>query len=216
VEVPVPAPEGARPQIFDTGQVSAGAGLKEYLGYVEQAALRFFLRELTTAPDASGAAKVVEVLAGKSPLLAHVAGNMEECQWAVLEFAERRWTGTAAPQAAVTWPRDFDLRTAAEKVLDVLGVFKEAGVAPPAGLGAKLLRAAVDGAGLLAGGGGADLDAAEEDLRRQLGAAVTSAEANARRTAAAAEADERFRAALDAVGQPPGGDGAPTSPPEVP
>lgn len=180
VEVPVPArADGTgNVEVYDTGQITVGSALQAYRADIEERVARFFVRELATSPDASGAAKVLEVVAGKSPMLAHLATNVEEWLWTVLRFAEQRWTGVAEPSATVTMPRDFDLRNTVEKLNALLGVFTEAKVSVPPSL-APLFGAAVESTGLVTEGGEVDTDAVVAEVQDALGAPREAARAAA-------------------------------------
>lgn len=195
VEVPVPArADGGEVKVYDTGEVTVGSAMAAYQEGIERKVKQFFLREITQSPDASGTARMVGELQGKSPLLAHVAGNMEEAMWTALRFVEARWTG-ADPTASATFPRDFDLRNVVEKLDGLVGVFKGAGLAIPPSA-APLFGAAVESTGLVSEGGEVDMDALVAEVATALGK-------TAAQNAAALDADAFFASAGDgAAGTP--------------
>jgi len=129
--IPVPPPAGGgKVDVFDTGEITASGAIMSALDRTLELITRFIMRELMTAPDASGAAKQMEMLSGKSPRLAHMARNLEEAQREAIRFLEMRW-GNANPTGTVDWPKSFDLRTVIEKIRDVLGAIAEAGASSP-------------------------------------------------------------------------------------
>lgn len=174
VDLPVPGDEGASVSIYDTGDTTASEGLLRVLDRIIHDAMRFIIRELTTSPDASGVAKILEVLEGKSPRLAHIAGNIEEAQTIALRYLEQRWTGTSTPESAVTWPRTFDLRTVVEKVIEMFGLLREAGAHSPT-LGASLVNTAVKSSGFVTEGSDLDMETVYSEI---LGSLETQAQSS--------------------------------------
>lgn len=167
VDVPVPGEEGSHVTIHDTGSVMAGEGILAFMDRDVADAMRFLVRELTTSPDASGRAKLVEVLAGKSPRLAHMASNIEEAQNIALRFIEMRWTGAAQPKASVKWPRTFDLRTLIEKVFEMFSLMREAGAHSPT-LGASLIDTAIKSSGFSTEAGDLDMEQVLSEITASL------------------------------------------------
>jgi hypothetical protein len=144
--VPIPSEPGTKPEVFDTGSVSASGAIVAAMNTTLDLIERYVVRELSTSPDASGRAREVELIAGNSPRLAHMAGNMEEAQRATLRFLEQRF-GTGSPSASVTWPREFDLRTTAQKVRDAIDAMRASSATSPT-LSADLVMQAVRAAGI--------------------------------------------------------------------
>ena len=167
VDLPVPGEAGSHVTIHDTGAVTASEALLTIMDRVVSDAMRFIIRELTTSPDASGVAKILEVLEGKSPRLAHIAGNLEEAQNIALRYLEMRWMGTSQPQASVTWPRTFVLRTVVEKVFEMFSLMREAGAHSPT-LGASLIDTAIKSSGFSTEGGDLDMEQVLSEITASL------------------------------------------------
>lgn len=170
--IPVPQPAGGGTvTVYDTGEISASGAIMSALDRTLDLITRFIMRELMTAPDASGAAKQMEMLSGKSPRLAHMARNLEEAQREVIRFLEMRW-GNPSPTGTVDWPKSFDLRTVIEKIRDVLGAIAEAGASSPT-LATNLIERILQDSGMTpVGEDDADTERLWADTREEIRASV--------------------------------------------
>lgn len=125
----------------------ASPAIKNSLEWLLKLATQLIIRELTTSPDASGAARQLEFLQGNTPRLSNIAGNLEECMTTMHRFLEMRW-GYSEPESSVTWTRHFDLRTTLEKIRGVLDIMSLAAAKSPT-LISRLILQAVRSEGLL-------------------------------------------------------------------
>lgn len=87
-------------------------------------------RELTSAPDASGASKAAGFAEGKSPRLALLAANLETAQNTALYFLELR-AGAGEPRGYVTLPRDYDLAPVLDTIDAALERLQSSGLDSP-------------------------------------------------------------------------------------
>ena len=145
-------------------------------------------RELTTSPDASGRSREVQHLKNNVPRLTNMAGNAEEAVQTSLSFIIQRW-GFANESASVEWNKQFDLKTVAERVMQVFELFKEVDARAPQ-LFADLLLRAAESEGLL------PEDSEREDLEQEILEAVgleqRRKQAEVNRVEQSVEADRRY------------------------
>lgn len=127
-----PVPEGVTaPLLHDDAAASASGAITEALDRHLKIAADTIAREMTTAPDASGAARQIEYAEGASPRLTAMAIAIEEAQNIALRFLQMRFG--KKPSGGVTWPRRYDLTSVAAKVAGALDVLTKAqGVGPVA------------------------------------------------------------------------------------
>lgn len=173
--VPIP------PKVSETGQTAnvevtalaafdASPAIVKSLDWLLRLATQLILRELTTSPDASGVSRQMEFVKGNSPRLSNIAANLEECMTTMHRYLEMRW-GFAEPGSNVTWTRAFDLRTALEKIREVLDMLAISGSKSPA-LITDLIMQAIRSEGLFPEGEEGDKRA--EEIRAQLEASITT------------------------------------------
>lgn len=154
--------------VYDTGSTSANSGLQELLDRYMSMATQIIMRELTAADTASGVSRRVEFMQGNSPRLATMAENIEESQRIAIYFLQLQWLGSRVePSGGVTWPKSYDLRTALEKVLQVLEIFQMARANSPTLL-SRLIKNAVEGEGLFLTEDDADADQVLDEIRSSL------------------------------------------------
>ena len=171
VDVPVPpkvsdtGEVGGNVSIFDTGSISAHGALETLLEKYMELATQTIMRELTTAPDASGESRRVEFLQGNSPRLAHMAANLEEAMNIGLHFLEMRWG--SQPTGSVTWQKQFDLKTVLQKVREFFELLRLSGAKSPT-LESRLLMEAARSEGQITEGGDFDLDSVQNELQTSL------------------------------------------------
>lgn len=173
----IPAREGAtgQPTIHDDAAASASDAIVVAIEKHLEIAQDVIMRELVTAPDASGAAKALEFVAGASPRLTSMAMSIEESQCIAIHFLQLRF-GLRPTGNGVTWPKRFDLRAVATKVLAVLDVFTQAGVKPPPAFTSELIGGYIEREGLM---GQADPEVLKADIAAGLSAGLRAATAQA-------------------------------------
>lgn len=108
----------------------ASPGIKTSLEWLLKLATQLVIRELTTSPDASGAARQLEFVQGNSPRLSNMGANAQDCMTTIHRYLELRW-GASEPTGSVKWTKRFDLRTAIEKMRGVLELMAEASASSP-------------------------------------------------------------------------------------
>lgn len=129
-------------------------------------------RELTAAPDSSGASKQAGFTEGKSPRLALLAGNCEAAMNAALYFLELR-AGAEQPRAYVTLPRDYDLAPVLDTIDRALERLQVAQLRSPT-LAVSLTARALDEDGLMPEAP-RERQAVLDELRESASAAVPTA-----------------------------------------
>jgi len=180
----------ATPIIHDDAAASASSAITEAIDRHIKIAADTIAREMTTAPDASGAARQIEYAEGASPRLTAMAIAIEEAQNIALRFLQLRFG--KAPSGGVTWPRRYDLTSVAAKVSSALDVLTKAQAVGPVAPDyiADLVVRHMEREGLLG-------DTNAKDLRASLVAAFGTT-ATARQAAAnASAAFEEARSRID-------------------
>ena len=118
--------------VHDMGSVSASGAVTAEIDRLFSWAKAIATKELTTSPDASGVAKVVEYEAEVSPRLAHLAKMREEGLGFLLRMFELVWGGPGtSPTSAVKYPRRYSLEGALDRVLKAIDAMRAAGVTSP-------------------------------------------------------------------------------------
>jgi hypothetical protein len=158
-----PTREVVVPTVTDDSMGAVPAEVYEKLVASKFAEARELMaRELTSAPDSSGASKAAGFAEGKSPRLALLAANCETAQNTALYFLERR-AGAARPTGFVTLPREYDLAPLLETIDRALQRLRDAGLTSPT-LAVALVLQALDEDGLLAEMTDAERQAVEDEL----------------------------------------------------
>lgn len=143
-----PGPEGEIPQIVDgsTGAVTATVFDTRLNRKLEEARLLGAF-EASSDPGASGVSKEMGFMDSRSPRLALMASEMEQCQNTMLRFLEMRF-GQTALAAAVKWPREFNLKPVVDDIDDHFALESLTGLHSPS-LDAKLMLSAAKERGFI-------------------------------------------------------------------
>jgi hypothetical protein len=168
--VPIPPKDTAsgvaNVDVIPVAGFDASAALEKALNRLLGLATQLMLRELTTAPDASGEARRTEFLSGAAPRLASMAANLEDAMTTAHRFLEQRW-GFAQPAARIRWTRAFDLRTMLDKVKGIIESMAQAGDVPST-VTAELYVAALREVGLVKERADGEADPVEAAVRGEV------------------------------------------------
>lgn len=171
--VPVPPKDAmsgapANVEIVSVAAFDASPAIKSALETLVRLFTQFVLREITTAPDASGEARNLAFAEGNAPRLSAMAAALEDAMNTAHGFLEQRWMGGGEPTCRIRWPRTFDLRSLLDKIRGVIEVMAQVGEVPPTVV-AELFVAALREIGLIKEQeDGAD--PVEAAIRREVGA----------------------------------------------
>lgn len=171
--VPVPPKDAmsgapANVEIVSVAAFDASPAIKSALETLVRLFTQFVLREITTAPDASGEARNLAFAEGNAPRLSAMAAALEDAMNTAHGYLEQRWMGGGEPTCKIRWPRTFDLRSLLDKIRGVIEVMAQVGEVPPTVV-AELFVAALREIGLIKEQeDGAD--PVEAAIRREVGA----------------------------------------------
>ena len=173
IDVPVPRdPSVAGDQkldVIDSGETSAIESLMKFLEIVRNLVADFFLREIQSAPGASGVSKKIEILQSQAPGLADAAQNIQQdCQQAIRNL-EQRWT-TKEPTATLELPDEYNLKTVVERIREVFELLQLAETRSPELTAFLILNAINRNALATEGSEDLDLDLVKSELRDSAGA----------------------------------------------
>jgi hypothetical protein len=168
--VPIPPKDTAsgvaNVDVIPVAGFDASGALEKALNRLLALATQLMLRELTTAPDASGEARRTEFLSGAAPRLASMAANLEDAMTTAHRYLEMRW-GFAQPQSRIRWTRAFDLRTMLDKVKGIIESMAQAGDVPST-VTAELYVAALREVGLIKERADGEADEVEAAVRGEV------------------------------------------------